>query len=138
MSRSLYLNVSQDPQGRIWGEARICFPDGSCLVIQSRVYREMVAGAQGDEPARNQALDEALDKLCHLAEESRVKKLLPLPVRAALKLVCTARNLQKIKKAAEEEGDEETEEVAGRQLRKFARHPSPLAQRAHRALRLWH
>lgn len=116
----------------------MCFVDGSCLVIQSRIYREMVAGAVGDEPARNQALDEALDKLCHLAEEPRVKSVLPLTVRAALKLVCTARNLQKVKKAAEEEGDEETEEVAGRQLKRFQRHPNPLAQRAHRALRLWH
>lgn len=141
MSRSLFLNVKQDNSGRLWGEARICFPDGGCLVIQSRVYREgggAVAGAQGDEPPRNKALDEALDKLCHLVEDSKIKKLLPLTVRAALKLVCTARNLAKIKRAAEEDGDEETEEAAGRQLRKFARHQSPLAQRAYGALRLWH
>jgi len=133
MARSLYLNIKQDPQGRLWGEARICFPDGSCLVIQSRVYREgvgLVAGAVGDEPQSHQALDEALDKLCHLVEDSRLKSAIPLYVRTAIKIVCKARNLQKIKRAAEEEGDEETEEAAGREWRRIAGHPNPMARRA--------
>jgi len=147
--RQLFLNVCRDKSGRVWGVARMCLADGSCLVIESRIYktynnnalpdgREVFAGVdEDDEPAENQALDEALDKLCKLTQNRAIMRAVPLPARLALKLVCTARNLKKIKDAAENEGDDELAGRAHARLRQMSRSKNATAVRAHRALGLW-
>lgn len=145
MPKSLYLNVCRDKERRVWGVARLCLSDGSCLVIESRIYRDLdVKGrdhAAGDEePAKNKALDEALDKLCVLAKKPGIKQAIPLPARVALMAVCKARNLQKIKKAIDlepEEYDEEDEEEVGAEWRDLKHSDNPIYQRALGALRLW-
>jgi len=141
--RALFLNVARDKQGRVWGIARICLADGSCLVVESRVYRGMcgegVLGGDDEdsEPSENRALDEALDKLCKITDNKVIMRAIPLPARVALKLVCTVRNLKKIKEAAENEGDDELAGRAHAKLRRFARSDDEQAQRAYNALRLW-
>lgn len=143
--RQLFLNVCRDSAGKVWGVARVCLNDGSCLVIESRVYKSApgssydgaAIGDDGEDEPRNMALDEALDKLCKLTKNKAVMRAIPAPARLAIKLVCTARNLRKIQEAAENEGDEELAGLAHRKLRKMERSENELAQRAHKALRLW-
>jgi|CXWL01.1.fsa_nt_gi hypothetical protein len=138
--RSLFLNVYQDKERRVWGVARICLADGSCLCIESKIYREYgVEGAVAgdDEPPKNQALDEALDKLCKVVAQPVVRAAIPLPARLALALVCKARNLQKIKKAAElDDNTADVEEAVG-ELRQLHRSQNPITRRAVNAMRLW-
>lgn len=127
--------------------ARICLADGSCLCVESRVYRSytqdgsdrgaILGGDEDDEPAPNQALDEALDKLCKITANKTIMRAIPLPARLALKLVCTARNLQKIKRAAEDEGDDELAGKAHSKLKRMSRSEDEATRRAHNALRLW-
>lgn len=141
--RALFLNVARDAKGRVWGIARICLADGSCLVVESRVYRGMcgegVLGGDDEdsEPNENRALDEALDKLCKITDNKVIMRAIPLPARVALKLVCTARNLKKIKEAAENDGDDELAGKAHARLRRLERSDDEQEQRAVRALRLW-
>lgn len=141
--KQLFLNVCRDTSGRIWGVARICLADGSCLTVESRVYKtyaeEGVAGGDDEdaEPTPNQALDEALDKLCKITKNRSIMRAIPIPARLALKLVCTARNLKKIQQAAEEEGNDELAGRAHAKLREMSRSKHPLVHRSHRALRLW-
>lgn len=150
--KNLFLNVHQDPDGRIWGVARLCMADGSCLVVESRIYREQsqeagptsyrgqyAAGEDEDEtePPKNKALDEALDKLCRITKNKVIMRAIPLPGRLALKAVCTARNLMKIKRAAEQDGDDDEREEAAGALRRMGTHQKETVRRAHKALRLW-
>lgn len=143
--KNLFLNVCQDPQGRIWGVARVCLADGSCLVLESRMYRERprlgedaLAGEDEDaEPPRNQALDEALDKLCRITKRPAIMRVIPLPARLALRAVCAARNLMKTKRAAEEDGDEELAGRAKKQLIRMRRSNNETIARAVGAMRLW-
>lgn len=125
-----WLKVCRDLQRRVWASARVQMKDGSCLVIEGRVFKE--SGVQGrdyaagdEEPPQNKALDDALDKLCKLAKTPLVKAALPLPARLALSAVCKARNLSKIKKAIDQ-GDEgadeyDADEVSG-ELRIMVEH----------------
>lgn len=143
--KSLFLNVYTDKERRLWGVARVCLADGSCLCIESKIYREMgvqgadpnVMRAAGSDSARNLALDEALDKLCTVAAHPAVMAAIPLPARIALRMVCKARNLQKIKQAAAAEGDEDEEQEAAGELRIMLEHGDPIERRAVGALRMW-
>jgi len=138
--KQLFLNIQRDDQGRVWGVARICLADGSCLCVESRVYRE-APGAKGSFQTlageERHPLDEALDKLCRLTEHPVVMHALPLPARLALKLVCKARNLQKIKRAAEEDGNDGDVEEAIGALESMRCGGDPIARRAIAAQRLW-
>lgn len=141
----LWIHICRDDQRRVWGVVRAKMTDGSNLVIEGRVFRETgVQGrdyaAGGEEPPKNRALDDALDKLCKLAKTPVVKAALPLPVRVALMAVCKARNLMKIKKAIDlepEEYDDDDAEAVGAQWSNLRRSRNPIHQRAIGALRLW-
>lgn len=147
MGKHLFLNIQQDNAGRWWGIAKICLKDGSCLIVESRIYKQATPGSPGiddgaiyvgeddDENPRAVALDEALNKLCRITEHKNIMRAIPLPARLALKTVCTARNLIKISRAAEDEGDEETVGKARRSLKRLA--SSDIGRRAIRAQRLW-
>lgn len=143
--RNLFLNVARDPQGRVWGIARICLADGSCLVVESRVYKSVCNAGDGVmggddedmEPTTNRALDEALDKMCKITENKAIMRAIPPVARLALRAVCTARNLAKIKQAAEEEGDDELAGRAHAKLRRMGKSDDEVIKRAHAALRLW-
>ena len=148
MSAGLFLNLQKDDAGRMWGVARICTSDGGCIVVESRIYRqrpgesanpwpEMQSASGADDSAKNLALDEALDKLCTLSKKPGIRDAIPLPARMALALVCKARNLQKIKKAAEQEGDDDRAEEAGAEYTRLTRSHNPITQRVMGAMRLW-
>jgi hypothetical protein len=141
----LWIDVHTDERRRLFAAARILLADGSTLCIESTIYREggvdgadpAVALAAGVEPVRNQAIDEALDKLCTVVSHPAVMAAIPLPARLALKMVCKARNLQKIKQAAAAEGDDDEEQEAAGELEIMLRHGDAIERRAVGALRIW-